>query len=85
MRNPQPKASLNRIRRCVFLISTLPLLFVGGACNTVEFYQKGALADPTMQFTEGAAQLHWQGKVQYSDEGAAGGIGTSAGGGCGCY
>ena len=38
-----------------------------------------------MQFTESPAQLHWQQKVQFSDEGAAGGIGTSAGGGCGCY
>lgn len=64
---------------------SLPLLLMGGACNTVEFYQKGALSDPTMQYSESPAQLHWQQKVQYSDEGAAGGIGTTAGGGCGCY
>jgi hypothetical protein len=63
----------------------LPLLFLAGSCNTVEFYQKAALSDPTMQYTESPAQLHWQQKVQFSDEGAAGGIGTTAGGGCGCY
>ena len=71
--------------KAAMTLSSLPLLFAGGACNTVEFYEKAALADPTMQYTESPAQLHWQQKVQYSDEGAAGGIGTSAGGGCGCY
>lgn len=65
----------------------LVLFALAGAsgCNTVEYHEKGALADPAMQFIESAAQLHWQQKVQFSDEGAAGGIGTSAGGGCGCY
>ena len=72
-------------QRALYAALTLPLLLLGGACNTVEFYEKAALADPTMQFTESPAQLHWQQKVQFSDEGAAGGIGTSAGGGCGCY
>lgn len=71
--------------RLTLPLASLPLLFLSGACNTVEFYQKGALADPAMQFTESSAQLHWQQKVQFSDEGAAGGIGTTAGGGCGCY
>lgn len=56
-----------------------------GGCKTVDFYEKGAFADPAMEFAESSAQQHWQQKVQYSDEGAAGGIGTSAGGGCGCY
>jgi len=67
------------------LLFTLTVLAWPSACNTVDYYEKGALADPAMQFSESPAQLHWQQKVQYSDEGAAGGIGTSAGGGCGCY
>ncbi len=85
MRATTPSLQPSPLRRTAFAILTVPILLLGGACNTVEFHQKGALADPTMQFTESAAQLHWQGKIQYSDEGAAGGIGTSAGGGCGCY
>lgn len=75
----RPRGSLRSL--ATFL--TLPLL--AASCQSVEFYEKGAFADPTMEFAETPAQLHWLQKVQYSDEGAAGGIGTSAGGGCGCY
>ena len=74
---------LRRTARILIATSGLTLLATG--CATVEFYEKGAFADPTMEFAETPAQLHWIQKVQYSDEGAAGGIGTSAGGGCGCY
>ncbi len=67
------------------LATFLALPLFAASCQSVEFYEKGAFADPTMEFAETPAQLHWLQKVQYSDEGAAGGIGTSAGGGCGCY
>jgi hypothetical protein len=56
-----------------------------GACNTVEYYEKRAFSDPTMVLEDGATETHWYQKVYYSIEGSAGGIGTSAGGGCGCY
>ncbi len=56
-----------------------------GACNTVEFHERRLLADRAMADTEDEAELHFLQKVRYSDEGAAGGIGTGAGGGCGCY
>ena len=69
--------------RAIAVAIGLSLLATG--CKGPSFYEKGAFADPTMEFAEGAAELHWIQKVQYSDEGAAGGIGTSAGGGCGCY
>jgi len=58
---------------------------LSASCRTVEFYEKAAFSDPAMTHADSAAQAHWRQKVQYSDEGAAGGIGTSAGGGCGCY
>jgi hypothetical protein len=60
-------------------------LFAFTGCNTVEFYEKGALSDPTMSFSEGPTMLHFQHKTLQSVEGAAGGLGGSAGGGCGCY
>ena len=55
------------------------------ACESVEFYEKAALADAAMQFGTRRCEVHWQQKVFYSHEGSAGGIGTVAGGGCGCY
>jgi hypothetical protein len=67
-----------------------PALFVLAAlalssCNTVEFYEKGAFQDPVMDLAVPATEAHFLQKVFYSMEGSAGGIGTSAGGGCGCY
>lgn len=62
----------------------LPLLFTSG-CNTVEFYEMERLGDSVMQLDDGAMEAHFHQKVFYSMEGSAGGIGTSAGGGCGCY
>lgn len=66
------------------LLIALPLA-AAASCRTVEFYEKAAFSDPAMLHADSPAQSHWRQKVQYSDEGAAGGIGTSAGGGCGCY
>lgn len=67
--------------RFAILLALLPL----AACNTVEYYEKRAFADAVMEFEDGATETHWFQKVYYSIEGSAGGIGTSAGGGCGCY
>lgn len=61
----------------------LSIGFVG--CNTVEFYEKEALVAPLMAFETDGTEAHFHQKVFYSIEGAAGGIGESAGGGCGCY
>jgi hypothetical protein len=44
-----------------------------------------AFTDPAMELDDGATETHWFQKVHYSVEGSAGGIGTGAGGGCGCY
>ena len=56
---------LRRTARILIATSGLPLLATG--CATVEFYEKSAFADPTREFAETPAQLHWIQKVQYSD------------------
>ncbi len=67
------------------LLIGLALLGGGSSCNTVEFYEKGRLGAPAMDFAQDAGLTHFEQKVMYSIEGAAGGIGAAAGGGCGCY
>ena len=62
----------------------LTLAFSPG-CNTVEFYEMEAHASNVMQYGSSDAKSHLEQKVIYSMEGSAGGIGSSAGGGCGCY
>jgi hypothetical protein len=65
------------------LLLLLPIL--AASCRSVEFYEKQAFSDPAMAFDESAAETHFYQKTYYSMEGSAGGIGTTAGGGCGCY
>lgn len=69
------------------LLRLLPLVALVAlpSCNTVEFYEKGAFQDPTMDLAGTATEAHFLQKVFYSMEGSIGGIGSSAGGGCGCY
>jgi len=71
------------LRLRLFLLGALALGLA--SCNTVEFYELERLSDRVMQFDEGPAELHFHQKVHYSTEGSAGGIGSTAGGGCGCY
>jgi hypothetical protein len=54
-------------------------------CNTVEFYELERFTDRVMALDQGSVEPHFHQKVHYSMEGSAGWIGTSAGGGCGCY
>jgi hypothetical protein len=51
----------------------------------VAFYEKAAFADPAMDMSEEPLETHWYAKIYFSLEGSIGGIGTSGGGGCGCY
>jgi len=66
-------------------LTLLAVLVALPSCNTVEFYEKGAFQDPTMDLGGSGTESHFHQKVFYSMEGSAGGIGSSAGGGCGCY
>jgi hypothetical protein len=54
-------------------------------CSSVAFYEKQAFSNPVMQSEPDRTETHFHQKVQYSREAAIGGIGESAGGGCGCY
>jgi hypothetical protein len=38
-----------------------------------------------MDMSEEPMETHWYAKIYFSLEGSIGGIGTSGGGGCGCY
>ena len=81
---PLIRMSMSRIpHRRLLALSLLAAL--AGSCNTVEFYEREALADRAMMEGDDEAETHFLQKVRYSDEGAAGGIGSGAGGGCGCY
>ena len=81
----QDDRSTSASRRHTPLIVTGSLLLALTGCRSVAFYEKRAFTDVVMSLDDGAAEAHFHQKVFYSTEGAAGGIGTSAGGGCGCY
>ena len=66
---------------CLLLLAALPT----SGCGGVAFYEKRHLAEPVMDLDDGAAEAHFYRKVYYSREGSAGGFGSGAGGGCGCY
>ena len=60
-------------------------LLGAGGCRSLEFYEQGRLRDGVMSFDEDPAHVHFVQKCRYSREAAIGGIGATAGGGCGCY
>lgn len=68
--------------RGALLVASLAL---APACRQLEYYEKESFTRWTMQLSERASEQHFHQKVHYSVEGSAGGIGTKAGGGCGCY
>ncbi|MFT7679507.1 MAG: hypothetical protein ACI8QC_003509 [Planctomycetota bacterium] len=72
-----PKNRLWALAACLFVCTT--------SCNTVEFYEKGALQGPLMEIGTQRTQGKLEQKIFYATEGSAGGLGNSAGGGCGCY
>ncbi len=46
--------------------------------------RRAKLADPMMQFSEDSLETHRKQKLESTREGAAGGDGAAAGGGCAC-
>ena len=68
------------------LLAATALLGLSSACRSgVAFYEKSAFSDPAMDMSEEPMETHWYAKIYFSLEGSIGGIGTSGGGGCGCY
>lgn len=54
------------------------------ACVRVPQNRRGHLADPMMSLTDDTLETYRKQKLYNTREGAAGGDGTAAGGGCGC-
>lgn len=66
-------------------VAVLIIAIVAGGCETVEYYQKRRLVDAIMVFDPLPEHVHLMQKSYYAREGSVGGIGSGAGGGCGCY
>jgi hypothetical protein len=66
---------------CVLVLIALPTV----GCVAADFTERRRLTDPIMALEDPAGETHLLQKTYYSREGSAGGIGGSAGGGCGCY
>ena len=79
------RKTLAYIQVAYFLVIFVLVLLLTTGCETVEFYQKQHLVNEIMVFGPDPAEVHFAQKVHYSREGSIGGIGTGAGGGCGCY
>jgi hypothetical protein len=62
----------------------LLLLTILSGCAIVPQNRRGRLADPMMQIVPDGLEAHRKQKFYSSREGAAGGDGIAAGGGCGC-
>jgi Domain of unknown function (DUF4266) len=65
------------------LAACLVASLVGG-CATVPQNRRGHLADPMMNLNEESLDAARHQKMYDTREGAAGGDGANAGGGCGC-
>jgi hypothetical protein len=60
------------------------LVLLASGCALVPQNRRARLADPIMRFDEDPLEAHWKSKFYSTRTAAAGGDGTSAGGGCGC-
>lgn len=72
--------------RSSFLGVVLALVTAFGStgCVVVPQNRRARLADPMMSLSDGSLETHRKQKIYSTREGAAGGEGRSAGGGCGC-
>jgi hypothetical protein len=66
------------------LIAVLLLASMSSACATVPQNRRARFADPMMSLSGEPLDAARRQKLYDSREGAAGGDGTPAGGGCGC-
>ncbi|HSY22641.1 MAG TPA: DUF4266 domain-containing protein [Polyangiaceae bacterium] len=72
------------LARVVFRAGLLALAIGAGGCATVSQNRRAHLADPMMGVTDEPLDAYRRQKLYDTREGAAGGDGAAAGGGCGC-
>lgn len=65
-------------------LSMLLLALALGGCAVVPQNRRARLADPMMALSDDSLEAHRKQKLYSTREGAAGGDGITAGGGCGC-
>jgi hypothetical protein len=71
--------------KVVFEVVALVVMgLVSTSCATVPHYKRSRLADPMMSLTDDSLETYRKQKLYNSREGAAGGDGAAAGGGCAC-
>ena len=70
--------------RVAAALAALALICCAAGCAAVPQNRRKHLADPMMGFELDAADAHKRQKLYSTREGAAGGDGAPAGGGCGC-
>jgi hypothetical protein len=76
---------MTRAARPRCLVALLALAALGSsACAAVPQNRRARLADPMMSLTDEPLDAYRRQKLYDSREGAAGGDGAAAGGGCGC-
>ena len=73
-----------RLRVISFFLVAVSIVVAGSGCAIVPQTRRRWLADPTMRPTESALENKALRKLHTTREGAAGGDGEPAGGGCGC-
>ena len=73
----------HHVTRTLILAAGIAAAALGGGCATVQPWQRGRLADPSMLFDADASQVAYMAHWQESREGSAGGNGVQSGG-CGC-
>lgn len=69
--------------RVLIAIVLAAAALAGGACATVQPWQRGRLADPCMIFDSDASQVAYMTHWQEAREASSGGYGVQSGG-CGC-
>ena len=62
----------------------LPIALALGGCAVVPQNRRARLADPMMSLADDSLEAHRKQKLYSTREGAAGGDGLAAGGGCAC-
>ncbi|MEQ8768146.1 MAG: DUF4266 domain-containing protein [Planctomycetota bacterium] len=78
--------SRNRSARVIvslIVIATLTVSLVGG-CRGTKFFERERLSDRSMQFDTDDSFVFIRNKTEAAREGAFGGYGAAAAGGCGC-